>query len=316
MLKRMKTAGALVAGMFIGASILTVFSFKGEEKEKVKVIVKQIAFEEKNHGQLQYKWHSPELPAQLSFAGEKVPMDRDDVKKQLDRELMNNYYNQTSTAFILKAANQWFPVIEPILAANGVPDDFKYLCVAESALKNSSKSVVGAVGFWQFMKRTAPEFGLEVRDEVDERYNVVKSTEAAAKYFKQAYNKFHSWTIAAASYNMGQGGLHGRSNFQKTSDYYSLELPEETMRYVHRILAFKLLVGDPDKYGFHVEKSEVYQPVATRIVPVRASIPNLADFARAMGTTFKQLKELNPWLRDKKLTVKGGKSYEIALPVS
>lgn len=310
----MKTAAALVAGMFIGASILTAFSPKG--REKVKVIIKQVAYEVQNHGQLQYKWYTPALPMQLSFGGEKVPMEREDVKRQLDRELMNNYYNQTSTAFILKAAHQWFPVIEPILAANGVPDDFKYLCVAESALKNSSKSPVGAVGFWQFMKRTAPDFGLEVRDEVDERLNVVKSTEAACKYFKQAYKKFGSWTAAAASYNMGQGGLHGHSNFQKTSDYYSLVLPEETMRYVHRILAFKLLIGEPDKYGFHLDKKDVYQPITTRVVPVKSSIPNLADFARAMGTSFKQLKELNPWLRDKKLTVKNGKSYEITLPIS
>lgn len=307
----MKTATAVVAGMFIGASILTFFSFK--EKEKVRVIVKQVDVEEKNHGQIQYKWHSPDLPAELSFAGERVPMERNDVKEQLDRELMYNYYNQTSTASVLKMVNRWFPVIEPILAANGVPDDFKYLCVAESALKNQT-SPVGAVGFWQFMPRTAPEFGLEVRDEVDERYNVAKSTEAAAKYFKQAYDKFHSWTEAAASYNMGQGGLHGQSAFQKTTDYYSLQLPEETMRYVHRILAFKLLIGNPDKYGFHLTKDDVYEPIETRKVPVKSSIPNLADFARAMGTTYKKLKELNPWLREQRLTVKNGKSYDIELP--
>jgi membrane-bound lytic murein transglycosylase D len=309
----MKTATSLVAGIFIGASILTLFSFKDSEKTKEKVIIKEVTVEEQNHGQLQYKWHSPELPAQLSFAGEAVPMQKIGIKEQLDRELMYNYYNQTTTAFILKMANRWFPVIEPILAANGVPDDFKYLCVAESALKNQT-SPVGATGFWQFMPRTAPEFGLEVRSEVDERYNVAKSTEAAAKYFKQAYNKFHSWTSAAASYNMGQGGLHGQSVFQKQQDYYSLVLPEETMRYVHRILAFKLLIGNPDKYGFHLNKDEVYEPIETRVVAVKSSIPNLAEFAIKMGTSYKALKELNPWLREKKLTVKKGKSYEIALP--
>lgn len=307
----MKTASALVVGMFVGASILTLFSFQDENKEKV--IIKQVPVEEINHGQIQYKWHSPDLPAQLSFAGERVPMEREDVRVQLDRELMYNYYNQTSTASVLKMVTRWFPVIEPILAANGVPDDFKYLCVAESALKNQT-SPVGAVGFWQFMPCTAPEFGLEVRGEVDERYNVAKSTEAAAKYFKQAYEKFHSWTAAAASYNMGQGGLHGQAALQKTKDYYSLVLPEETMRYVHRILAFKLLIGNPDKYGFHLNKDEVYEPIETRVVAVKSTIPHLADFAIAMGTTYKKLKELNPWLRKEKLTVKTGKSYEIALP--
>jgi membrane-bound lytic murein transglycosylase D len=309
----MKTATSLVAGIFIGASILTLFSFK--EKAKEKVIIKEVTVEEKNHGQLQYKWHTPELPSQLSFAGEPVPMEKTGIKEQLDRELMYNYYHQNSTAAILKIANRWFAVIEPILAANGIPDDFKYLCVAESALRNQT-SPVGATGFWQFMPRTAPEFGLEVRDEVDERYNVAKSTEAAAKYFKQAYNKFHSWTAAAASYNMGQGGLHGQSTFQKQTDYYSLVLPEETMRYVHRILAFKLLIGNPDKYGFHLNKDEVYEPVETRVVAVNSSISNLADFAIRNGTSYKELKELNPWLREKKLTVKKGKSYEIALPAA
>ena len=291
--KHVKTIYAVALGMIIGASSITAFSFKGIDNPEPKIIVKKVPYEEWNHGQLTYKWHSPELPKVLSFAGENVPMERHDVKEGLDRELMYNYYNQISTEFVLKMANRWFPVIEPILKAEGVPDDFKYLCVAESALKNQT-SPVGAVGFWQFMPRTAPEYGLEVRDEVDERYNVVKSTKAAAKYLKQAYERFGSWTAAAASYNMGQGGLNKQHSIQKTSDYFSLLLPEETMRYVHRILAFKLLVGNPDQYGFVVDKEDLYEPIKTRLVQVKTTITNLADFAVKNGTNYKTLKKTEP----------------------
>ena len=315
MIKNVKTIYAVAMGMIIGASSITAFSFRGVENPEPKIIVKEMPFEVNNHGQISYKWHSPELPKALSFAGEKVPMERSDVKEGLDRELMYNYYNQTSTEFVLKMSNRWFPVIEPILAANGVPDDFKYLCVAESALKNQT-SPVGAVGFWQFMPRTAPEYGLEIRGEVDERYSVVKSTEAAAKYLKEAYERLGSWTAAAASYNMGQGGFNKQRTAQKTTDYYSLLLPEETMRYVHRILAFKLLVGEPDRYGFHVEEEDRYEPLKTRLVKVKSTITNLADFAVRNGTNLKTLKNLNPWLRDDKLTVKNGKSYTLALPTN
>lgn len=301
--------------MLIGASSITAFSFRKIEEPAPKIIVQKIPVEVAHHGQLTYKWHSPELPEVLSFAGEPVPMQRSSVKEGLDRELMYNYYHQNSTSFILKMAHRWFPVIEPILAEQGVPDDFKYLCVAESALQNKT-SPVGAVGFWQFMPRTAPEYGLEVGKEVDERYNVAKSTDAAAKYLKAAYNRLGSWTAAAAAYNMGQGGLNKQRNLQGVKDYYSLQLPEETMRYVHRILAFKLLVGNPDRYGFHISEEDAYEPLSTRMVQVRSSITNLADFALRHGTNYKTLKELNPWLRDKKLTVKNGKSYLLALPAS
>jgi membrane-bound lytic murein transglycosylase D len=314
MTKHVKTIYAVALGMIIGASSITAFSFK-EIGTKTKIIVKEVAYEVKHHGELTYKWHSPEIPEMLDFAGEKVPVNRPDVREGLDRELMYNYYNQNSTEYVLKMANRWFPVIEPILAAQGVPDDFKYLCIAESTLQNKT-SRVGAVGFWQFMPGTAPAYGLEIRDEVDERYNVVKSTEAAAKYLKEARQRLGSWTAAAASYNMGQGGLNKQRNLQQTTDYYSLHLPEETMRYVHRIVAFKLLVGKPDRYGFHVDAKDLYEPLKTRLVQVRSTITNLADFAVRNGTNLKALKELNPWLRDKKLTVKNGKSYTLALPAN
>jgi len=295
-----------IGGIFIGAAVLAGISFRGinEAEETVEV---------KKGGRLQYKWYAPELPKTMNFAGEKVPLERAEVKEQLDRELLYNYYNQYSTIYILKQAERYFPVIEPLLKAEGIPSDFKYLCIAESALQNQT-SRVGAVGFWQFMPATAPQYGLEVSDEVDERYHVAKSTRAASKYFRQAYEKFGSWTAAAASYNMGQGGYNGQSNFQQRTNYYDLLLPEETMRYVFRILAFKLLIGEAQHFGYHVTAGEAYKPYQTKTVTVTASIPNLAQFALEQGTTYRMLKQLNPWLRERKLTVRSGKSYEIELP--
>jgi hypothetical protein len=295
-------------GLVLGVASITVFSFRdiNDAEETVEV---------KPDGRLQYKWFAPELPKSLAFGGEKVPLDRPEIREQLDRELLYNYYNQYSTIYILKLAERYLPVIEPILKKNGIPDDFKYLCIAESALQNQT-SRVGAVGFWQFMPSTAPEFGLEVNDEVDERYDVTKATEAACKYFRQAYNRFGSWTAAAASYNMGQGGYNSQSVFQQTGDYYSLLLPEETMRYVFRILAFKLLVGQAQNFGYMVNNHDAYQPYKTKTLTVTESIPNLAQYALDHGTTYRTLKQLNPWLRDRRLTVRSGRSYDIALPTN
>lgn len=294
------SAGALAAGLLIGGM---AFNNINEDEENVEVAP---------DGRLQYKWYVPQAPKVLSFAGEKVPLERWDVKEQLERELLYNYYNQYSTLYVLRLVPRYFPVIEPILKANGIPLDFKYLCIAESALRNQTSSV-GAVGFWQFMSGTAPMYGLEVNGEVDERYDVEKATIAACKYFNQAYAKFGSWTAAAASYNMGQGGYNSQSTFQQRTNYYDLQLPEETMRYVFRILTFKLLVSEAEKFGYIVTSSDAYKPVKTRRIEVTTNIPNLAQFAIDNGSNYRMLKQLNPWLRDKKLTVKS-KTYYITLP--
>ncbi|MBS1588205.1 MAG: lytic transglycosylase domain-containing protein [Bacteroidetes bacterium] len=286
-------------------ALVSIFSFSKTNEGEGTVDVK--------NGRLQYKWFAPELPTFLSFAGEKVPLERQEVREQLDRELLYNYYNQYSTIYILKLAGRYLPMIEPLLRANGMHDDFKYLCIAESALQNQI-SKAGAVGFWQFMPGTAPQFGLEVNDEIDERYNVVKSTEAACRYFKQAYAKLGSWTAAAASYNMGMGGYSNQSNFQQKTNYYDLLLPDETMRYVFRILALKLLIGEANKFGYIVTSKDTYKPIPTKSIIIESSIPNLAQFAIDKGTSYRTLKQLNPWLRDKKLTVKPGKRYEVLLP--
>lgn len=267
----------------------------------------------KPDGRLQYKWYAPELPKTLSFAGEKVPMEQWEVREGFDREFLMNYYMHGSTLYILKLTTRYFPMIEARLKAKGIPDDFKYLCIAESSLQNQT-SRAGAVGFWQFMPGTAPAYGLEINDEVDERYNVEKATDAACAYFSQAYAKFGSWTAAAASYNCGMGGYNSQATYQQTTNYYNLQLPEETMRYVYRILALKYLVGGARTMGYILQGPDEYKQPRTRRVEVTESIPSLAQYAIDNGTSYRMLKLLNPWLRNRTLTVKTGKSYELLLP--
>jgi membrane-bound lytic murein transglycosylase D len=260
-----------------------------------------------------YQWKVPKVPETMSFAGEQVPLDRWEINEAFDRELLSNYYQQQNILYLMKLANRYFPMIEERLKAKGVPEDFKYLCVAESNIQNLT-SKVGAKGFWQFMPDTAPAYSLEISEDVDERYNPRKSTDAACVYLKQAYQKFGSWTAAAASYNCGMGGYNAQANFQDTKNYYDLMLPEETNRYIFRILTFKHLLGNADQLGYKVENEDLYSPVATKQVTVTQSIPDLAVFAKANGTNYKMIKILNPWLRTKKLTVKQGKVYQIDLP--
>lgn len=255
----------------------------------------------------------PKLPAAISFAGEPAPLKRWDVRERLDRELLINCYMHGSTLYILKLAHRTFPVIERILKEQGVPDDFKYLAVAESALYNQI-SKAGATGYWQFLKASGIQFGLEITDEVDMRYDLEASTLAACKYLKQAYQRFGNWTAAAASYNMGMGGYSNYSKKQYESNYYNLLLPEETNRYVYRILALKTIIGNPEQYGFHLDKSDVYPVIKGRTVQVTSSIPDLAAWAKQQGTTYQQIKIANQWLRAKSLTVKPGKVYNIFIP--
>jgi hypothetical protein len=243
-----------------------------------------------------------------------VPLDKWEVKEKLDRELLVNSYLHGSQLYILKLTGRYFPVIEERLRANGVPDDFKYVCVAESALQQNALSGVGAASFWQFMKDTGPGYGLEINDEVDERFNVVKATDAACQYFKNAYGKFGSWTAAAASYNCGQAGYANQAEFQQSNNYYDLIFPDETNRYLYRVLALKHLLSHPRSFGLIVEPSEEYRPLKSRTVTVDKSIANLTEFAKENGSSYKMLKIYNPWLRAHKLTVKPGKKYDIEFP--
>lgn len=262
----------------------------------------------------QARWTPPALPKEMNFAGEAVPMDRWDVRERFDRELLFNFYSPANVLFLKKLSSRYFPAISERLKANGVPDDFKYLCVAESNLLSGATSRSGAKGFWQFMDATAPGYGLTSNEQVDERSDIYKSTDAACKYLKQAYAKFGSWTAAAASYNCGMGGYNGQATYQQTYNYYDLLLPEETNRYIFRILTFKHLLENSEKLGFKVEENDLYKEIPYREVQVTSSIPNLAQFAIDNGTTFKVLRQMNPWLKGRALTVNGGKAYTIKLP--
>jgi len=224
-----------------------------------------------------------------------------------------NYH--TNTTLVIKRANKVFPVLEPILAKYGIPDDFKYLAVIESSLVNAV-SPAGAKGVWQFMPLTAKEKGMEVSDQVDERYHLVKATEAACKYFLSAKEKFGSWTLAAASYNGGIGGIKSKMEEQQVDNYYDLLLTEETSRYVFRILALKEIMKNAKNYGFSIPKEALYYPIATKKIVVDSSITNLAQFAKSQGVNYKILKLHNPWLRDKMLLNATGKKYEIEIPTT
>ncbi|PLX13709.1 MAG: murein transglycosylase [Marinilabiliales bacterium] len=263
--------------------------------------------------QKKYSVFSLPIPDSLTFAGELVPLDYFDVRESLDQELLVNTYWQSQTLLFIKRAHRYFPQIEENLKEKGVPDDFKYLVLAESDLKNAV-SPSGAVGIWQLLKGTAKDYGLEVNEEVDERYHFEKSTEAACEYFKDAHDLFGSWTMAAASYNMGRRGLIRQVNRQKENSYYDLLLNSETNRYIYRILAIKLILEDPDKYGFHVRKEDLYHPVPTLELKVDTAVTDFADFAKKYSINYKILKYFNPWLRDSFLSNNSGKEYFIKIP--
>jgi membrane-bound lytic murein transglycosylase D len=255
-----------------------------------------------------------DFPENIDFAGEEVPLHIPDVHERFDRELVVNKHMHGSTILILKRANKFFPIIEPILAKNNVPDDFKYLCVIESSLTNATSSA-GAKGFWQFMPQTAREKGMVVNDYVDERYHLEKATQAACDYLIKAKEKFGSWTLAAASYNGGMSGLQKQIEFQEVANYYDLLLVEETSRYVFRILALKEIMKNTEKYGFLIPKEDLYNVVSTRKIEVDSSITNLATFAKTQGINYKELKLYNPWLRDKKLDNPEKKKYTLEIPI-
>ncbi len=260
-----------------------------------------------------YKIFALNIPKDLNFSGEKTPVENFFVRENLDRELLVNTYFQSQTILYLKRANRWFPVIEPILKKNGIPEDFKYLALIESGFSNVV-SPRGATGFWQIMKDAGEQFGLEINNEVDERYDLEKSSEAACRYFKEAFKEFNNWTLAAASYNMGIEGLVRQIEKQKVNNYYDLLLNDETSRYVFRILVVKEIMQNPKKYGFLIRKKDLYPPIGTLEVVVDSSISNLAEFALGLGINYKTLKIFNPWLRENQLTIKENKSYKIKIP--
>lgn len=297
-----------IALLFVG--MIYLFFNTREKKEDIKEepVTEQMTFVEG----MNYAMPVP-IPDSITFAGESVPTDLFYVREQLDRELTVNTYWHSSTLLTLKRANRWFPMIDSILAKNGIPSDFKYVALIESGLLNVV-SPAGATGFWQFLERTGKEYGLEINKEVDERYHAAKSTEAACAYLRKSYGRFGNWTLVAASYNAGQGRIDETIDKQQEKSFYNMVLPEETSRYIFRILAIKIICEDPVKYGFKIEKGDLYKPIALKTVRVTATISDLPAYAHRQNTSYRMLKELNPWLRSDKLTVRGGEEYEIALP--
>ena len=260
-----------------------------------------------------YRIISPVVPTELNFAGERMPVENFEVYERIDREMIVNTYFHSSTIISIKRANRWFPVVEPILEKNGIPDDFKYLMVAESGVSNAISSA-GATGYWQFIEEPAKKYGLEVNDEVDERYHLEKSTEAACRYLNEAYSLFGSWTLAAASYNFGIPGITKQLDRQKTNSYYNLVLGEETSRYIARVIAIKEIMNNPAKYGFDIKQNELYNDLPYTEVFISEPISNLADWAIERGINYKILKLYNPWLRDNTLKNRNNKTYSIKIP--
>ena len=286
----------------LSLSLFTASTYEGESSANLKE-----AF------QNNYKIYALSHPETLTFAGEEVPLHLIDVSEKFDREFLVNTYWQSQTLLLIKRSNRWFPMIEAILKEEGVPDDFKYLALIESGLANVV-SPAGATGFWQLMKDAAEERGLEINSQVDERYHLEKATRAACAYLKEAKSKFGSWTLAAASYNMGMAGLNKQLGRQKATNYYDLVLNEETSRYVFRIAAAKIILENPNAFGFQFTEEDLYKPLKYDTLSIDTGINDLANFAFQLGTNYKALKFLNPWLRDNQLENPKGKKYIVQIP--
>ena len=257
--------------------------------------------------------HSVVIPEKLNFADESVPLEVFYVKESLDRELLVNTYWHSSSLMLFKRANRWFPVIEPILKKNGIPDDFKYLALIESGLQNVS-SPAGAKGFWQFLKNTGREYGLEVNSGIDERLNVEKSTEAACQYLNNSYERYADWTLVASAFNAGNRRITQALEKQKVDSYYDLLLNDETSRYLFRILAIKTIFNDPETYGFQLTDQDLYPPIPTQTVTVKKTIKDLVGFAQDHNITYKTLKYFNPWILKDYLPNRSRRTYIIKIP--
>jgi hypothetical protein len=260
-----------------------------------------------------YNVYALPIPENLNFSEEPLPLYLPDIRERMDRELLVNTYWQSNSLLLFKRAHKYFPIIEPILEQYGIPDDFKYLAVIESGLQNVT-SPAGAKGFWQIMKSTGKEYGMEINSNVDERYHLKLSTHLACQYLLKAKKKLGSWTLAAASYNAGISGIASELNRQSVSDYYDLLLGEETGRYLFRIVALKEIMTHPKNYGFNFEDKDLYTYAPTFEVEVDTAVSDFVEFAKNFGLNYKQLKLHNPWLRDDFLNNKSRKKYLIELP--
>jgi hypothetical protein len=307
--KKSNTIKAIVSLNLILTGIFIFYLFSSSQTEENE--------EKQYHNDFQHNYaiYNVNIPQNIEFAGEKVPLQYFDVYQTIDREFLVNTYWQSQTLLFLKRANSLFPIIEPILRKNNIPDDFKYLAMIESGLLNVV-SPSGARGIWQFLPKTAKEYGLEINTEVDERYNLEKSTQAACDFFNKSYATFKNWTLVAASFNMGIGGLKRQLKRQLTNNYWDLLLNSETARYVNRIIAVKYIMQSPDKYGFKIRKKDLYPPLEYKKIEIDSTIDNFALFAYEHNINYKLLKIYNPWLRQSYLKNKKRKKYQIAIPLN
>jgi len=296
-----KKAGIILSVVAVGA--VSIFAVQDAGSDEI--------IEKKIHNE--YKVYALPIPENLNFAGEPVPLSNPDIRERMDRELLVNTYWQSNALLLFKRANKYFPQVEPLLKEYGIPDDFKYLMVAESAMDFRS-SPAGASGLWHFMKATGQEYGLEINDYVDERYDLEKVTKAAAEYLKKAKERFGSWTMAAAAYNGGMAGLNRQIERQGQTDYYDLLLNEETSRYVFRIVALKEILENPKKYGFHFRDKDLYHQIPTQKIIVDYPVEDWSEWVKQYGINYKILKIHNPWLRDTYLKNASKKEYIIEIP--
>ena len=292
----------LNTSLFIATAVMLIFVIQGFNDNTT------IVDSEEGVSNKPYK-----LPENVTFAGERMPLENFDVRESLEREILTSAYRHSSTILIIKRAGRFLPVISKILAENGIPDDFKYLVAAESEYANVI-SPAGATGFWQIMKETGIEEGMEINQVIDERYHLEKSTQFACEYLRKSYERFGTWTLAAASYNSGRASINEQIEIQGQSDYYDLLLNEETARYIYRVVAYKLVINDPAAFGFAITEDDIYKPYEYFELKVDTSVSSFADFAAGYATNYKMLKLLNPWLRKPYLTPKPGKVYAIKMP--
>lgn len=257
---------------------------------------------------------NPDIPRSIKFAGTEVSLDREDMYERFDRELTSMIYTHGNTLLVIKRANKYFPILAPILKKNNIPADMVYLACIESTLNIRAYSQAKAAGLWQFIPSTARQFGLEVNDEVDERYHIEKETVAACKYLKKAMTKYGNWESVAASYNGGMARISDELESQQVTSAYDLYLVDETSRYIFRLLAMKEIMENPAKYGFQLSKHQLYQPIEYSEVIVDGAVDDWAIWAKDHGITYSQLREHNPWIRAKKLTNKNQKTYQIKIP--
>ena len=318
-------AAAAVAGFFVNKRTLEAEKegLKAELARQDELLTtltgfmdEQMALDSARKGYAEsVRIYAPAVPEEVTFAGQKIKLNRADLRERMERELITFTYGHSNSIQMLKRSGRYFPMVEPILKAKGVPDDLKYLMAIESNVSPVALSKAGAAGLWQFMPATAKEYGLEVNANVDERYNIEKETEAACAYLLKAYAKYHDWMTVAASYNAGQGGISTRIEKQHQRSALNLWLPEETSRYMFRILTAKLMFENPSAFGFSLEPEDYYRYVPPRkTITVTEDIKNLPDFAAANGVSYFQLRNANLWLKELNLKVSGKKSYKIKIP--